>query len=259
MVKPRLLIVDDEVLVCRSLARALRRTVDVSTAENASQARELLAAHTFDVILSDLNMPGENGLQLLASVAAQYPLVRRVLMTGGEPELNDTPHGPDLIHATLTKPFDLDHAAVVLGLHAMKLATMPALHGAVVSNVAKLPVAEAVIHEAPGHSDLRGLILWQQALLEMPLKHVVLVIIEPKAALGFSKAAAIGRWFEPVRGAAGENRLALAMVSPSWVERLAVTLTSALSPRWPVRTFTPTELPDAMRWLHSMVPAAPGA
>ena len=76
-------IVDDDALVCRSLAKAFRRTVDVATAENTSSARALLATNSFDVVLSDFDMPQEDGLTFLRWVAAEYPLMRRVVMTAG--------------------------------------------------------------------------------------------------------------------------------------------------------------------------------
>ena len=253
-VKPRLLIVDDEPLVCRSLARAFRRTVDVSTAENAGQARVLLGTSAFDIVLSDFALPGENGLQLLSWVAAEAPLVRRVLMTGDE-----TPPGTQeqlergVIHATLSKPFNVDRASAVLGITSMQLAALKTLGGAFSSSLSDLPIVQVVMHTSPAEAELRAMILWQQSLFDLTLKHALFFIIEPGAGSSLFNAASVAKWFASLRSSPTLNRTAMAIVSSSRLERMALSAAHAMSVKWPVKTFAPDGVPAAVEWLRSMV------
>jgi response regulator RpfG family c-di-GMP phosphodiesterase len=76
------LIVDDEEAVCQSLKRLLRRDYNISTANSGAQALELLGSASFDVILSDMRMPGMSGADLLAQCRQLYPDTIRILLTG---------------------------------------------------------------------------------------------------------------------------------------------------------------------------------
>ena len=51
-------------------------------ANNVKKAREYLRESKYEVIISDLEMPGESGFDLFRYVAALYPEIRFVLMTG---------------------------------------------------------------------------------------------------------------------------------------------------------------------------------
>ena len=67
---PRLLIVDDEKNTREGLARSFRLDWDVITAENAEAALRLMRTEKADVILSDLRMPGLDGLAFLERLRA---------------------------------------------------------------------------------------------------------------------------------------------------------------------------------------------
>src|SRR5438874_1674197 len=67
--KGRVLIVDDEPIQVRSIGRALRaRGYDVESASNGREAAAKLTPDAFDVVLSDIAMPGMDGIQLLQFV-----------------------------------------------------------------------------------------------------------------------------------------------------------------------------------------------
>jgi len=83
--RARVLVVDDERSVCKGLVRLLREH-DVTAVAAARDALALLADDsTFDVILSDLMMPGMSGVELYQEIERRRPdLARRVVfMTGG--------------------------------------------------------------------------------------------------------------------------------------------------------------------------------
>jgi len=81
--KPRILIVDDDPGTLASLSRAFAlEGYEASTAPSAARALERLQAGPVDAILSDLVMPGMDGLDLLARLREQAPGVPVILMSG---------------------------------------------------------------------------------------------------------------------------------------------------------------------------------
>ena len=77
----RILIVDDEVSIRTMLLDYLEGRYEVCTAENADAALTLCGQKPFDMVISDINMPGMKGPQLLAAIKRQYPATRTVLIT----------------------------------------------------------------------------------------------------------------------------------------------------------------------------------
>lgn len=81
--RPRILLVDDEPHVLSALRRALRREPwEVVTATAADEALRLLATQTFAAVLTDQNMPGMQGVELLQQARAQAPDTMRLVLTG---------------------------------------------------------------------------------------------------------------------------------------------------------------------------------
>jgi two-component system, NtrC family, nitrogen regulation response regulator NtrX len=81
--KAHLLIVDDEANTLASLARAFRLAGHEATVcDNAAKALELAKAQHFDLILSDVVMPGKDGLTLLEELKAQGVAAPVVMMSG---------------------------------------------------------------------------------------------------------------------------------------------------------------------------------
>jgi len=81
--KAHLLIVDDEANTLASLSRAFRLAGhEASVCDNAGKALELAKAQTFDLILSDVVMPGKDGLTLLEELKQQGVTTPVVMMSG---------------------------------------------------------------------------------------------------------------------------------------------------------------------------------
>ena len=79
----RVLVVDDEKAICRTFSAFLCAAGhEVDTAENAEAAETLFRAKEFDVVLSDINLPGLNGVALLAKIRAAAPRTLVIMMTG---------------------------------------------------------------------------------------------------------------------------------------------------------------------------------
>jgi EAL domain-containing protein (putative c-di-GMP-specific phosphodiesterase class I) len=80
---PRALVVDDDEALLRIHARALAaKGYRVETAPDGNAAVKALEEHTFDVILSDIDMPGMSGIGLLQRVRAHDLDVPVVIITG---------------------------------------------------------------------------------------------------------------------------------------------------------------------------------
>jgi len=79
---PRLLIVDDEQLLCYALARLCSGSYEVQTASDGAAAMDALLHSHFDVVLSDVNMPGTGGLEMLRRVRERDLDTPVIFMTG---------------------------------------------------------------------------------------------------------------------------------------------------------------------------------
>ncbi|MEI6291887.1 MAG: response regulator, partial [Chloroflexota bacterium] len=85
MAAKSILLVDDEIKVLNSLARTLSEANydDISTAQNGMEALAILkSSPNVALIVSDYNMPGLNGIELLRLVHQDFPDVTRILLTG---------------------------------------------------------------------------------------------------------------------------------------------------------------------------------
>jgi len=104
----RVLLVDDNASVLRFLASAVASNhCEVKTASTAEQALELLGDVPFDLVVSDIKMPGLSGLDLLRSIKGKQPSTPVVLITG-VPSVNSAVFG--LRHGAydyLPKPFSV--------------------------------------------------------------------------------------------------------------------------------------------------------
>ena len=81
MIKPMLLIVDDEKPTREGLRAALEERYDVYLAEDAAAATELLEKEHFDVLLTDLRLPSEDGMKLIARAKSLSKPPVCILMT----------------------------------------------------------------------------------------------------------------------------------------------------------------------------------
>jgi len=78
----RILVVDDELIVRDSLKEWLQdENFDVETAESGSMAMEKLSQHPFDLMLTDIKMPGMDGVELLQKAKEIFPALDVLMMT----------------------------------------------------------------------------------------------------------------------------------------------------------------------------------
>lgn len=106
----RILFVDDEIKILEGLQRMLRpqrQIWEMAFAPGGQAALSMLEAAPFDVIISDMRMPGMDGAALLKTVREKYPSVLRIILSGYsdmEAAFNAVP----VAHQFLLKPCDQD-------------------------------------------------------------------------------------------------------------------------------------------------------
>src|SRR6267142_4077447 len=78
----KILVVDDEQSMAQFLAIVLRKEgYQVSTVSNGKDALEKVKAEPFDVVITDIKMPGMDGIQLLQQIKKHDPSLPVVIMT----------------------------------------------------------------------------------------------------------------------------------------------------------------------------------
>ena len=77
----RILVAEDDPHILRLIAMWLKRNGhDVVEARNGNSAREVLLAETFDVLVTDINMPGIDGIQLIEAVVPTGHVCRGIVV-----------------------------------------------------------------------------------------------------------------------------------------------------------------------------------
>ena len=104
----RVLIVDDDETIRDTLYELLSEFYVFQTAETAEKAFARLEVDEFDVLLTDISMPGLSGLELLGHVRQKFPDTPVIIISG----IGDQEHAEGLIRLGafdfLLKPFTLD-------------------------------------------------------------------------------------------------------------------------------------------------------
>ena len=118
--RTRVLVVDDEPSVLLEISGALKRRYDVVTAQSAEAAEAILSKERIDLLLTDLRLPGKDGLHLLESAKTLSPDLPVVIMSGhgtieeavrathmGAADFVEKPFGPDRLNVTVERALEL--------------------------------------------------------------------------------------------------------------------------------------------------------
>ena len=155
----RILFVDDEVKILEGLQRMLRpqrKEWEMAFAPGGQAALTMLEAATFDVIVSDMRMPGVDGATLLEAVRHKYPSVLRIILSGYT-ELEASYRAVPVAHQFLLKPCDPDalRAAIERATSLVQVLNSKMLAGLVGSlqELPSLPKAYAALRSALADPD----------------------------------------------------------------------------------------------------------
>ena len=103
-----ILVVDDDEVIRETLCELLSLEYVCQTAETAEEALAKLEAQVFDVVLTDVSMPGLSGMELLNRVLQLYPGTPVIMISG----LSDQEQAQSLLKMGafdyLLKPFRLE-------------------------------------------------------------------------------------------------------------------------------------------------------
>jgi len=80
---PRVLIIDDEVPILNGIKLNLGRTFDLTLASGGEEALKAVEEEeAFEVVVSDMRMPGMTGVEVLAKIKSIHPTIQTILLTG---------------------------------------------------------------------------------------------------------------------------------------------------------------------------------
>ncbi len=111
--KPRILVVDDEESIREFLEIMLKKEgYEVTCAEDGAKAKDVLAKKSFDMVISDLQMPNMTGIELLKFVKESYPELVFMLITAFGTTESAVEAMKMGAYDYLTKPFKIDEVRI---------------------------------------------------------------------------------------------------------------------------------------------------
>jgi putative nucleotidyltransferase with HDIG domain len=114
--KTRILFVDDEPLLRELLRLSVEQIPgdwDPRFAASGEEALRLLAQEHFDLVVSDMHMPGISGSELLNEVMEHYPATSRIILSGYADQ-SEVMHCVGATHQFLVKPCKVGHIKATL-------------------------------------------------------------------------------------------------------------------------------------------------
>jgi len=149
----RILFVDDEPKVLeglRRMLRGMRHQWEMAFCPGGAEALECLGQREFDVVVTDMRMPGMDGAELLEEVLVRHPAAARVVLSG-QCDRDTVLKTVGLAHQFLTKPCDSETVKRTLQRIAGLGARLPdPWHRQMVSRLRSLPTP------APLYARLKG-------------------------------------------------------------------------------------------------------
>ena len=119
MIKTRILIVDDEKIALRNLEHIMKKEgYDVVTTQSGAQAIKMIensAENEIDVVLTDLKMPGVDGMEVLAQSKRLFPDTEVIMITGYATMDSAIEAVKAGAYHYVSKPFELDEVRRVVG------------------------------------------------------------------------------------------------------------------------------------------------
>ncbi len=105
------LVIDDYKPVLESLSAYLGlflQDCTILVAEDGTTAKEIIRSKPIDIILTDLEMPGMNGFELMDYTKTHYPAIPVLVMTGSHSQESEARARMGGAAQYLVKPFDVD-------------------------------------------------------------------------------------------------------------------------------------------------------
>jgi len=158
--RARVLVADDKENMRRLVARILADAATVEEAEDGARALALVASRPYDVVVTDIRMPGADGFELLAAVKARAPETEVVMMTGyatvadavramraGAFDYLEKPFDPDAAQGVIERA--LEHKRLADAARAAAGPAAPGFHN-LVGGSARMREAYGLLEKAAG-------------------------------------------------------------------------------------------------------------
>ena len=245
----RLLLVEDKDTFRRLLVQALAGSSwDVLAVGDPREALEALERSPFEVLVTDLRLPGFSGIELLRRAKRMHPGLRIVLMSAfGEPK--------DIVEAVqcgadefLAKPFDLDHFHAVLErLLALVVAPPPDPREPWVAHSPAMKALEQALSKA-ADSRTPVLFLGEKGVGKLRAARRLHSLWNPRGSFLVISATSIPDEQGLKRFAQGSLFLTdLEELSPVQTQELLGAMESGESIRWLGGARSPREVPETLR------------
>jgi CheY-like chemotaxis protein len=174
----KILVVDDDPVVGKSFNRVLsNKGYAVITAENAREALSKMETADYDVVFTDIQLPGLDGVALAEKVKARHPWTPVVIVTGYGTAKNEARARAAGVAAFLHKP---------LSPEVIEETTATALVEAAPAAPAATPAAAPAVAPAPAEAaGEMGTLRYVATLLAAPFIGLAYVVIGPFVGLGY--------------------------------------------------------------------------
>jgi|SRR5687767_7419062 CheY-like chemotaxis protein len=116
----RILVIDDSKDIRDLIQRILMDAgYSVSVAGDGHEGLQLLRATHAEVVITDIFMPNQDGIETIAQLKAEFPGTKIIAISGGSKLVNSDSYSTTLrefgAHALLAKPFDPDELLRIVG------------------------------------------------------------------------------------------------------------------------------------------------
>jgi YesN/AraC family two-component response regulator len=109
------LCVDDEIINLQLFSLSFRSDFSILTALSAMDALKILDKETIDVVITDLRMPGMDGIELINHIKEKFPQKKCILLTGYyEAGLIEEPDIKNKVFKYLGKPYKKDELRQII-------------------------------------------------------------------------------------------------------------------------------------------------
>ncbi len=120
--KPRVLVVDDDVairaLVCRILER---KGLEIESAEDGAEAIEKMTASRYHVVVMDLMMPKVNGFELVEHVRNNFTTRPAIVLVTAGVDVDLRSLDGTVVHSVVRKPFDIHELGDLIAVTAKQM------------------------------------------------------------------------------------------------------------------------------------------
>ncbi len=248
----RILFVDDEPRILEGLQRMLRpqrNEWEMAFAPGGEAALAMLEAESFDVIVSDMRMPGVDGAALLEAVREKYPGMLRLILSGYT-ELEASFRAVPVAHQFLLKPCDPDALRIAIEratslLQALNSKMLTGLVGSL-QDLPSVPRAFA---------ELRSALSDPESSLDRIVK-----IVEQDVAISAKVLQLVNSAFFGVTREVSDIRTAVSYLGISILQNLVLSLEAfrCFQPKKAIPGFSLEQFHDHSQLAAKIAGAAPG-